>query len=328
MPPFTTIITPVKSESNYIVECISSLLHLDYPKKSYEIVVVLDKKATKEVKNTLKLFKGKIKVLKSKRTGSAANRNLGVSKANRKAKYFAFTDADCVVSKGWLKNLVARIEKTKDLGIIGGLNLVPKSDNSFAKVVGTIEQTLLGGGGSAQGTIAKKERFVPSIPNCNALYRKGLWQKNKQNEKLIVGQDGEFNYRLKEQGNKFMIIPSAIVWHHRTNNFKGYLRRMYKYGEAAAKIFRLHPGILKTRWYALLSLIGMIGAIILLILSFKSLAVLYILLTLIALYLVALALTTISVLIKTKKLMALLTPVLLVLQHSLYNIGFIMGLVN
>lgn len=326
MQPFISIITPVKNESSYIVECINSLLSLDYPKNSYEIIIILDKNATKEVENALAVFKDKINIARSKKAGSAANRNFGVSIADKKSRYFAFTDADCVASKGWLKSLASRMEKAgkedKKIGCIGGLNLVPESDNDFAKVIGAIEQTLLGGGGSAQGSISGNERFVPSIPNCNALYRRELWMKNRQDERLIIGQDGEFNYRLSKQGNKFLVIPNAVVWHHRTNNLKGYVKRMYKYGVAAARISRMHPGILKVRWYALLSLIAMFIALILLIVSLKTFLVLAIV------YIATLLLTTLQVIIKTKKPAALLTPVLLFLQHVLYNAGFLAGLLK
>ena len=101
--------------------------------------------------------------------------------------------------------------------------------------------------------MATKPRIVASIPNCNALYKKELWKKNRQDESLIVGQDGEFNYRLSQQGIRFLVIPEAVVWHHRTSTVKGFARRMFRYGEATAKIFLKHPGILRTRWYALLS---------------------------------------------------------------------------
>lgn len=334
MPPYISIITPVKSESRYIVECVNSLLNLDYPKNSYEIIIVLDKLAANDVENALKLFKNRIKVVKSEKMGSAANRNLGASIANEKAKYLAFTDADCIVSKGWLKSLVNRMEMAQkneeenNIGCIGGLNPVPKTDNGFAQIAGAIEQTLIGGGRSSQGYMAEKERYVASIPNCNALYKKELWVKNRQNESLIIGQDGEFNYRLHKQGNRFLIIPDAVVWHHRPNNLKGYVKRMYNYGVASAKVFDLHPGIIRVRWYALLSLASMFIFILLLIMSFSSRFVLRMVFALVIIYLLALILTTMKVLIKTKKPIALLTPVLLFLQHSLYNIGFLIGLLK
>jgi len=329
MAHFVSIIVPVKNELKYIIECVNSLLNVDYPKNSYEIIVVLDKNATAEVERALSTFRGRIKVVRSKRSGSAANRNLGVMKADKRAAYFAFTDADCIVSKNWLGSLVHRINNSsKDIGCVGGLNLVPESDNQFAKLIGAIEQTLLGGGGSAQSAVTKRMRIVQSIPNCNALYRKELWIKNKQDENLIIGQDGEFNYRLGKQGNKFLIIPNAVVWHHRTNSIRKHVRRMYKYGEAAARVFKLHPGILKARWYASLSLFGMALVIILFVISFSSILALYLLEGLVIAYLAMLLLTTLQVIVKLKKPIAIFTPFILALQHLFYNIGFMAGLVE
>ncbi|MFO8015583.1 MAG: glycosyltransferase [Candidatus Woesearchaeota archaeon] len=328
--PFITIITPVKHESKYIVECVSSLLNLDYPKDRHEIIVVMDRDATKEVGDALRFFRGRIKVIKDSKRGSAAHRNLGAKNASKKAKYFAFTDADCIVSRQWLKALVRRMEEVQkedsSIGCVGGLNFVPKTDSRFAKLVGALEQTLLGSGGSAQSAIRKKERIVESIPNCNAMYKKGLWGRNRQDESLIIGQDGEFNYRLRKKGVRFIVIPGAIVWHHRTSSLKGYIRRMYKYGVAAARIAKMHPGILRTRWYALLSLAGMIAALALLILSLISIPAMYAFISLAGIYILMLLATTAKVLMSIKGPIALLTPLLLFFQHGLYNIGFLAGL--
>ncbi len=325
MKPFVTVITPVKDEIEYIKECIDSVKNLTYPKDSYEHIVIIDKNSKYKGK-IKKLKSGNTKIFESGKIGSAANRNFGVTKANKKAKYFAFTDADCIVDKNWLDMLVDKLESSpKNIGCVGGVNLVPFSDKSMAHLIGAVENTLLGGGGSAQSTVAKKEREVPSIPNCNAVYRKELWVKNKQDETLIVGQDGEFNYRLWKQGSKFIIIPNAIVFHHRSGSIKGHIKRMFKYGQATRRIFSKHSGILKTRWYSL-GPIGLVAGIIALSLLglWKSLFW-CVLGYAILLYLIIVLLTTIAVTINRRTILGFLTPIILISQHLAYGIGFIIG---
>jgi len=331
MLPIVSIIIPVKNEDKYIIECLNSIFNLDYPGNNYEVLVVADGDAKKEVFTVLESYKRKVRPLKSKKTGSAANRNLGVKSASKKSKYFAFTDADCIVDKNWLKNLVERIEKApKEIGCVGGVNLVPKSDSDFAKIIGAMEQTLFAGGGSAQSSIQKKEKFVVSIPNCNAIYRKELWSKNKQDESLIVGQDGEFNYRLWRKGVKFVIVPNAIVWHHRTKTPRGFIRRMYKYGEATARIFKKHKELkfLSIRWYGLLPVFALILFIAFGVLSFYSRKSLCILSYLFGLYLLLDLLTSASVLYRTKKAYSLISFFLIPLQHLFYAIGFFKGILT
>jgi cellulose synthase/poly-beta-1,6-N-acetylglucosamine synthase-like glycosyltransferase len=337
--PFVSIITPAKAEKDYIADCIDSLLGLDYPKSSYEIIIVLDKNATDDVKDVLKAYSKTmgLRVLQSKKAGSAANRNLGVSKANPKAKYYAFTDADCVVDKRWLKNLILRIQKG-DADVVGGVNLVPESDNKLAKTIGAMEQTLFGGGGSAQSSLMKTERKVVSLPNCNALYKKRLWQENKQDESLITGQDGEFNYRLWRKGAKFLAIPDAKVWHHRTRSIKGFARRMFKYGEATAKTLKMHKDIdfLRIRWYGFLPVFAFFAFLILLgaVLfgnfhnSFYYFLVKCILIISIVFYSLSILVTAISVIARTGLAYSIISILLIPLQHLLYAVGFIKGIVR
>ena len=326
---FVSIIVPAKNAEKTIKECLDSLIKLDYPKNMYEIILVIDKSSKDNTEKIAKKYRKKIKIVKSKKIGSAANRNLGVSKVSKKAKYFAFTDSDCYVAKDWLRILVKRMEKvSKDVGCVGGLNLIPASDNKTAHLIGAIESTLLGGGGSAQSTIIKKERVVASIPNCNALYRRKLWEENKQDESLIVGQDGEFNYRLWKKGVKFLVTPKAKVWHHRPSKFRGYLKRMFKYGEATGKIFRKHKGILKVRWYSLLPVMLIFGVILLLILSVFNFFFIYMLSFGLLVYVLLLLYTTIDVLFKSKLLGSLLTPLILFVQHISYGFGLLMGVLG
>ncbi|MBD3313498.1 glycosyltransferase [Candidatus Woesearchaeota archaeon] len=333
MLPFVSIIVPVKSEARYIIECVASLLNQDYPNNRYEIIIVLDKNATDAVKKALRPYSRKIKVLQSRKKGSAANRNIGTSKASSKAKYFAFTDADCIADKGWLKTLVTRMEQVrkseKDIDVIGGLNLVPKTDNKMAKTIGAMEQTLLGGGGSAQVAVSGEEQIVPSLPNCNSMYRKELWKKNKQDENLIVGQDGEFNYRLSKQGVRFLAIPDAVVWHHRTSSIKGFVRRMFKYGEATARIWKKHKNIefLRIRWYGLVPVAALIIFTGILIWSLFSLTGLYILAFVSGVYAAADILTAASVIQKTRMKHSIISLILLPLQHLMYALGFIRGII-
>ncbi len=334
MVPFVSIIVPVKNEYRYITACIASLLELDYPKNRREIIIVTDKNVTEGVRKALKTYKGMVKVLRSSKAGAAANRNLGVSKASSKAKYLAFTDADCVAEKKWIRTLVERMEQVqkdeKDIGVIGGLNLVPKSDNKLAKTIGAMEQTLIGGGGSAQVAIVREEQIVPSLPTCNAMYRRELWKKEKQDESLMVGQDGELNYRLAKKGVRFLATPDAIVWHHRTNSLKGFIRRMFKYGEATAKIFRKHPEkeFISTRWYGFMPSAALVVLVGLIIASFYSIGALMSLAFILGMYAAADIMTAISVMQRTRLAYSMTSLFLLPMQHFLYAAGFLKGILK
>ncbi|MHA1677509.1 MAG: glycosyltransferase [Promethearchaeota archaeon] len=317
-----TIIIPVKNAEKTIRECINSLLKLDY--SNYRIICIIDPLNKDKSEEILKKeYKNKIVIIKNNKRGSAAHRNLVVQKYMKDSDYFAFTDADCYVARDWLKILVETIKKaSKNIGCVGGINLVPKNDNKTAKLIGKIEKTLLGGGGSAQSTVFKKIKEVNSIPNCNALYKKECWIQEKQDEKLITGQDGEFNFRLKKRDWRFLINPKAKVWHHRPSTVKGQLKRMYKYGEATTKIFKKHGwNIFKVRWYALLLPAYFKILIIMIFLSFIFNFLLYFVLILILFYLFGLIVTS----IQTGDIR---TIYILLLSHIYYLSGMVRGVID
>lgn len=325
--PLVSVIIPVASELTLIQECLLSLFRQTYPKDRFSIIVVIDAQGDPCIKGDLDALGAQnLTVVQNTGHGSASARNLGVSLADKKTNYFAFTDADCIVSETWLEVLVKHIEDAVEpIGCVGGINLTPKNDPAVAQVIGCLEQTLLGGGGSAQGSVISMPMVVASIPNCNALYRAAWWQKNKQDEDLIIGQDGEFNYRLAKQGCRFVIVPGAVVWHHRPSKVARHIRRMYFYGVATAHIFRKHPGILYVRWYALPPAALLVGTIMLTLLGL-ILPVAWLILAIgLGIYAVLVLLTTIEVAMRSGRFASTLTILLLPCQHMAYAFGFLYG---
>jgi len=324
--PKVTIIIPAFNEEKNIPKLLESIFNLDY--KNYKVIVVVDPATTDKTYDILKkIEKSNLKVLLDTKKGSAAHRNLGYKFSDKDTEYYAFTDSDCIVDKNWLKTLVRTIEKAPQRFVcVGGINLVSKTDSSNSKLFASIEQTLIGAGGTAQTKRFEKITEVNSIPNCNALYKKKVWENYLQDERLIKGQDGEFNIRIHNDGGRFLINPKAIVWHKRANSLKKQFRKYFLYGEATAKIIKKHKWnkiILKKRWYGLLPPIYFLGMILLLILTIFSQKILGIFLLGIIIYLLAIILTTLQVILHLKKIKAINSIWIIPTQHLYYASGLI-----
>jgi cellulose synthase/poly-beta-1,6-N-acetylglucosamine synthase-like glycosyltransferase len=326
--PKITIIVPAYNEEENIELLLDSLINLNYT--NYEIIIVIDSKTNDNTSKKVKQFSlshDKIKLIQNTENGSAANRNKGFEESEKDTNYYAFTDGDCIVDKNWLKILVNTMEHSPENTIcVGGINPIPKTDSKISKLFAEIEKTILGAGGTAQTKILKQITEVNSIPNCNALYKKRAWENNKQDESLIVGQDGEFNHRLHEKGGKFFINPNAIVLHHRPDSLKKQLKKMFRYGEASSKILKKQKNkiqFIKKRWYGFLPLIYYILLLSSLILSLINKLFLIIFWLGICIYLLAIIFTTIQIWISFKKIDALKSIWIIPLQHLSYTWGVI-----
>jgi cellulose synthase/poly-beta-1,6-N-acetylglucosamine synthase-like glycosyltransferase len=329
MKKVSVIVPAYREEPSLLNQAIEALMKQSY--KDYNVFLVLDSAASSEIKKFAATLRYKhLKVVQDKKRGSAAHRNLGVKKAWNYSDYFAFTDADCIAEKNWLRNLVSAIEKLpKNVGCVGGLNL-SKESTAIGKAIECAEASFMGGGGvSGQTTIRKKQKYVNSIPNCNAIYRKECWEKNKQDEKFIRGQDAEFNLRLAKQGWKFIQIPDAVIYHKKQDTLLEYAKRMYKYGKASAKIIRKH-GLygLRRFWYSAGVACYIFVLLLFLVSGFINTKTLNLLMVFFGIYVTAIILSSLFELRRNKLSSCLIAVPLLFMQHVVYVFGFVVGLIK
>lgn len=321
--PFVSVVVGIRNEEKFIEECVESLLNLDYPKDSYEIIIV-DGMSTDKTRDIVQKYP--IKLLLNERKNVAAARNLGVK--NARGELVAFTDGDCKVDSQWLKTLVREMaDSPEDVVCFGGPNLIFDTDPVFGRVVGYAQESFLGSGGSAQSKNSTKKHYVGSLPNCNAMYKKAAIQDvGGFDERFVVGQDGDLNYRIGKKGNKFLYIPNAQVLHHRRGTLKSFSVRMFKYGMWMAELFKKHGEFV--RWYAFLPSIAIVFAVALLIASIKYSTPSLLLLALTAVYFILVFVTSIQVAYKMKSKYGLFALFVIPVQHIAYGLGFLYSFTN
>lgn len=321
--PFVSIVVGIRNEEKFIEECIESLLNLDYPRDSYEIIIV-DGMSTDKTRDIVRRYP--VKLLLNERKNVAAARNLGVK--NAKGELVAFTDGDCKVDPQWLKTLVHEMQEAPDdVVCVGGPNLIFDTDPVFGRVVGYAQESFLGSGGSAQSKNSTKKHYVSSLPNCNAMYKKSAIQEvGGFDERFVVGQDGDLNYRINKKGYRFLYIPEARVLHHRRGTLKSFSIRMFKYGMWMAEIFKKHGEFV--RWYAFLPSIAILFAVTLFIASIKYYTPSLILFTLMAIYFILVLITSMQVTYKMKSKYGLFALLIIPVQHIAYGLGFLYSFTN
>ncbi len=118
--PFVSVIIPVLNEERVIRECLNSLVELDYPPERREILVV-DNGSTDRTAEIIKTFP--VRYLWEERRGASAARNKGIEAS--KGEILTFTDADCVVTTGWLREVVKAIDEEGVGGVAGEVVAYP-----------------------------------------------------------------------------------------------------------------------------------------------------------------------------------------------------------
>jgi cellulose synthase/poly-beta-1,6-N-acetylglucosamine synthase-like glycosyltransferase len=224
--PNVSVIVPVFNAERTIEECINSLLELDYPSKNLELIFI-NNASNDRTADILSYYSGKIKILYERKRGPAAARNKGILNAN--GDIIAFTDADCVVDKDWLKHIVRPLEDNS-IGIVGGEILAKHPCNKIEEFYGKLHDHKK----AAEGG-------MPYSITINWASRKSVFKETGLfDESFLRGQDTDLSFRILRSGYKFFYEPRAIVYHRFPKTLAGLFYKAYLSGFYSIKFYKKH----------------------------------------------------------------------------------------
>lgn len=231
-----SVIIPAYNEEEVIEECLESLSRQTY--SDYQVCLIDDQSSdrTKEIiQSFVERYPNRFQLFEYGKVGPGKARNLTAGKL--KSEYFAFTDADCVVSENWLENLSQCFQDT-NVGSAGGPQLAHPNSNAFQRNLESFFQAL---SYLIDFYKAPKQMICETAHNplCNVIYRREVFQLlNGFREDLFPGEDLEMDQRVLKSGYKILYHPQALVYHHRPKNIQEFRKMMFAYGRAQGKLVR------------------------------------------------------------------------------------------
>jgi GT2 family glycosyltransferase len=214
--------------SRTIRETLTQLTRLDYP--DYEVIVVDDGStdATARIASELE-----VRLIRTENRGLSSARNTGLAAA--RGEIVAYLDDDAFPDLHWLRYLALKFARSEHVAV-GGPNLAPPDDGAVADCVA-----------NAPGNpthILIDDDLAEHIPGCNMAFRKRALE-------AIGGFDPRFRataddvdvcWRLQDRGWTVGFSPVALVWHHRRNSTRRYLKQQFGYGRGESLLEQKWPG--------------------------------------------------------------------------------------
>ncbi len=293
-----TLIIPAQNEDGKIGNCLEAVFAQSL--KPYEVIVVDGHSTDGTVKIAEKF---PVMILYEDYHSIGGGRQLGVEKA--KGYYVAFTDADAIPDKEWIRNLIREF----DDGIIGVGGKIVNIDRGFwQRSINLAFATFLGSANAVQGRLFLKKRFVNTISACNSMYRhQDILEVGGFNTN-IISEDSELNGRLLKKG-KLLYTPDAVVLHDQDKDLKDFAKSMFLWGK----------GIRETRRWKVQTIPPLLAPLLIPCAMFLP-VVFFILLSL---YFLSTVTIGINIAIKEKDIRYLVSiPVVYLIEHTLYSAGF------
>ena len=314
-----SIIIPAYNSEETVGKTIESLLKQNYPKKNYEIIIV-DDGSTDRTIDIVKKFKN-VRLIKQKHKGPAAARNLGVKHA--KGDIVLFTDADCVPSKNWIKNMIKPFKNKKIVGVSGSYKTLNK-DKLIARFAGYEI--------ADRHESMKKEKNIDFIGTFSAGYRKNIFLKFcgfDESFPIASGEDPELSFKISKAGLRMVFQPEAFVHHRHPETLQKFLKqkfwraywRLVLYKKHTDKIFR-HSYTPKS-FYVEISLLG-ITCLLFILGLLKIIPLFFGFIFFSSVFMLTLPLS--FKIFKKDKLVGLLSPFIIILRNFTATLGILCAL--
>jgi O-antigen biosynthesis protein len=225
--PMITAVVCSYNGSRTIRDTLEWLGRLEYP--SYEVVVIDDGSTD----DTAAIARGfGVRVISTPNNGLSQARNLGMAAAL--GEIVAYIDDDAYPDPHWFTYLALAFMSSDHAGI-GGPNIPPPGGGPIAACVSNAP------GGPIH--VLLSDDVAEHIPGCNMAFRKDRLQAIGGFDPQFrrAGDDVDVCWRLQERGWTLGFSAAAMVWHHRRNSIRAYLRQQIGYGDAEALLERKWP---------------------------------------------------------------------------------------
>jgi GT2 family glycosyltransferase len=234
--PFVSIVVPVRNGERTLRDCLVSILRTDYRDDRREIVVV-DNGSSDATAQIVRRFP--VRYVLEQRRGLSEARNRGIAESG--GEILVFTDADCVVTTSWLRELVRGFEESPGAAVVAGDVLAFPAGTPVERYLALRKPSYMSWSRAQKhtwfqfGNAAVRRRTFDSVGRFDTRFRGGC-------------EDIDFSWRLLGAGLELCWRPSAIVFHQNRASIPRLFRQQMLYGRNHARLLRKYPGHVGWTW--------------------------------------------------------------------------------
>ncbi len=211
-PPIrsVTVAVATRNREETLRECIASLVVQDFPKDSFEIIVV-DDDSSDSTGDIARQFVSDgppaVRYIRQPYGGLSVARNRAITEGS--GDLICFLDDDAEATPSWLSALFDAADRHPDVDCFGG-KLLLRLEGRAPKTCG--EESL-----GATLDLGSEEHAITRVKGSNMAMRRSAFERIGLFNPALVwrGDEDNWMHRLHEAGGRALYVPEGLVWHRR-----------------------------------------------------------------------------------------------------------------
>ena len=319
--PFISILIPVRNESNFINQCIDSVIAQNHPSDQFEILVIVGM-STDSTRDKVAEYQRqdhpRIRLLDNPGKIVPTGMNLALREA--KGEIIIRVDGHTMIESDYVNQCVNILESTGADNVGGKMTALSTTRFGHAVAEATSHPF---GIGDAKFHYSDKQEWVDSV-YMGAWPRRVFEEIGLFDEDMVRNQDDEFNYRLRRAGGRILLHPDIRSKYSVRNSPRALWNQYFHYGLWKVRVLQKHPREMSVRQFVPPAFVLSIIISFILILAFSSGWIS--LVAIAGLYLVVNLLFSLTIAKKKGWQLLGLLPVAFAIIHISYGLGFLVGL--
>jgi succinoglycan biosynthesis protein ExoA len=323
--PFITVVMPIRNESDFIAQSLGTVLTQEYPHEKMEVLIAdgMSDDDTRAVVAQTAAEHPTIPVRVLDNPGRIVPIGMNIVFKESKGEIIVRVDGHCEIAPDYVLRCVEHLQKGEVVGVGGPIETI--SQNETGSVIAAAMSSKFGVGGSAFRTEKNKAMFADTVA-FPAYIREAMEKAGPYDEEMMRNQDDEYNYRLRSMGYKILLTPDVRSKYYSRGSLRKLWKQYYQYGIYKVRVLQKHPYQMKLRQFVpIVFVVGVLGGAIVAPFS-PILAALWLLG--VGLYIVLNLLASVMVARQTEMKYLKLLPIVYVILHFSYGLGFLRGLVK
>ncbi len=323
--PFVTIMIPCFNEQKFIGRCLDSIIANDYPQDRLEVLVIdgMSNDTTRTIVGEYIQKNPVIRLVDNPRRLKPYAFNTGIETS--RGDIIIIMGAHAIYEPDYISKCISYMEHYQADNVGGSLRTLPSDSRVLSRAIAYSNAHSFGMGNTAYRTGAKTIKWVDTV--FGGCYRRETFEKiGVFDERLVRGQDREFNVRLQRAGGKILYVPDIVCHYFARSDLKSFLHWIYVGGLTPIYISRITGKVIFS-WRNMIPLAFVISIVGSLLLTLVRPVFRWLLLLIGVVYLVPCLVFSVPIAWKERDPRFLIAmPFIFAATHILYGLGSIAGL--